>query len=49
MINKITRSVMLFGMGMLIYDSKMSFMNSVVMSALILGYGFMSYNDGLVQ
>lgn len=45
--NKLIRTAMLFAMGVCIYDGKLGILESLFLSALIIGYGLMCYNDGI--
>lgn len=47
MILKIFRTFNLFAMGVMLYDSHMSFLNSIIFTALVIGYGSLCYKDGM--
>lgn len=49
MIIKLFRTFNLFAMGVIIYDSHMSFVNSIALTGLVIGYGVLSFKDGLGQ
>lgn len=47
MIVTLLRTVLLFSLGTIIYDSHMSFVNSIALSALIISYGMLSFKAGM--